>query len=325
MRTITRLALILVLAAAPALAAPSTPTDLLRWVPTDAQVVMAVDAAALRAHPLVQGWIVEHQAGWTGLDTEMQRFLRDAGLDPLRDVDLVVVAASAQGSGGHTLALFAGRYDLASLGAALVGRGALMEVANGIPLYLGKDEHGRGAVALPSAELLIAGDEEALRTALAGPATGRTLVSGAVAAGHIDLRAPFWLVAAVPEEIRRGAGKASPRLSGEPADTVRSVLAAAGTIQRVAMQARLDQELILSGVAVAATAESAELLRDAVKGALAAARLHLRESQPELVEVLRDAEVTVRQTEVGGRIVFPLTLIEKLVAAKQQPGSGTAI
>lgn len=325
MRTITRVALILLLAAAPALAAPPTTTELLRWVPADAQVVMAVDAATLRAHPFVQGWIIEHQAGWTGIDSDMHRFLRDAGLDPLRDVDLMVVAANAQGQGGHALALFAGRYDPSSVGAALAGRGATAETVNGVPFYVAKDEHGGGAVALPSAELLIAGDEAAVRAALAGPATGRTLVSGAVAAGQIDLRAPFWLVATVPDEVRQGAGKAATQVSGEHADTVRSVLAAGGTILRVAMQARLDKELTLSGVAVTDTPENAELVRDAVKGALAAARIQLRETQPELVEVLRDAQVTARQTEVSGQIVVPLALVEKLAASTQSHASGTAI
>lgn len=325
MRTITRIALILLLAAVPALAAPPTTTELLRWVPVDAQAVMAVDAAALRAHPFVQAWLVEHQAGWTGIDGDLHRFLRDAGLDPLRDVDLMVVAANAQGQESHALAVFAGRYDPSSLGAALAARGAVPEKLNGATLYLAKDAHGGGAVALPSAELLIAGDEAAVRAALAGPATGRSLVSGAVAAGHIDLRAPFWLVATVPDEVRQGAGKAATQVSGEHADTVRSVLAAGGTVLRVAIQARLDKELTLSGVAVTDTAENAELVRDAVKGALAAARIQLMETQPELVEVLRDTQVTAGQTEVSGQIVVPLALVEKLAARKQSHASGTAI
>jgi hypothetical protein len=321
-KALLRIAIVITLVAAPVLAAPPTVNDLLRYVPADAQVVMALDTAALRAHPLTQAWILEHQAGWTGVDSDLQRFLSDAGLDPLRDVDLMVVAASTTQGGGHALALFAGRYDPSSLGAAVVARGGRTETVNGVALYLAaKGKADDAALALPSAELVIAGDESAVRAALATRVAGRTLVGTAVAAGQIDLRAPFWLVALVPDEMRQGAGTAATRVQGEHADTVRSVLAAGGTVQCVAMQARLDRELTLTGVATTDTAENAELVRDAVKGALAAARLQLGEEEPELVEVLRDTQVQVKGTEVNGKMVIPLPLIEKL-ARKAHHGDG---
>lgn len=313
MKALLRLAIVLSLVAAPVLAAPPTVNDLLRYVPADAQVVMSVDTAALRVHPFIQGWILEHQAGWTGVDSDVQRFLSDAGLDPLRDVDLMVVAANPKQGGGHALALFAGRYDPSSLGAAIVARGGRAETVNGVPLYLAREGSTDGAaLALPSAELVIAGDEAAVRAALGSRAAGRTLVGAAVAMGQIDLRAPFWLVALVPDEVRQGAGTAATEVHGEHADAVRSVLAAGGTVQRVAMQARLDQELTLTGVATTDTAENAELVRDAVKGALAAARLKLGNQEPELVEVLRDVQVQVKDTEVSVQMVIPLPLVEKL-------------
>lgn len=313
MKALLRTAIVLTLVAAPALAAPPTVNDLLRYVPADAQVVMALDTAALRAHPLIQAWILEHQAGWTGIDSDLQRFLSDAGLDPLRDVDLMVVAASTRKPDGHALALFAGRYDPTSLGAAVAARGGRTEWVNGVPLYLAREgKADDAALALPSAELVIAGDEAAVRAALATRVAGRTLVGTAVAAGQIDLRAPFWLVALVPDEVRQGAGTVATGVQGEHADMVRSVLAAGGTVQRVAMQARLDRELTLTGVATTDTSENAELVRDAVKGVLAAARLNLGDGEPELVEVLRDTRVQAKGTEVSAQMVIPLPLIEKL-------------
>ncbi|MCU0291078.1 MAG: hypothetical protein MUF10_03685, partial [Thermoanaerobaculaceae bacterium] len=155
MKALLRTAIVLTLVAAPLLAAPPTVNDLLRYVPADAQVVMAVDAAALRAHPLIQAWILDHQAGWTGVDSDLQRFLSDAGLDPLHDVDLMVVTATTTAGDDHALALFAGRYDPASLGAAVVARGGRTETVNGVPLYLaagGKADDA--ALALPSADLV---------------------------------------------------------------------------------------------------------------------------------------------------------------------------
>ncbi|HNX51680.1 MAG TPA: hypothetical protein PKL08_16035, partial [Thermoanaerobaculaceae bacterium] len=229
MKTLLRLSIALTLLASPALAAPPTTSDLLRYVPADAKVVMAVDAAVLRAHPLIQAWILDHEAGWTGIDSDLHRFLRDAGLDPLRDVDLMVIATTARESDSHALALLGGRFDPTSLGAAIVARGGHAETVGGVPFYLAKEDGEPGvALALLSAELLMAGDEAGVRTALTARVTGRTLVGTAVAAGQIDLRAPFWLVALVPDELRQGAGKISTEVKGEHADMIRSVLAAGG-------------------------------------------------------------------------------------------------
>jgi hypothetical protein len=67
-------------------------------------------------------------------------------------------------------------------------------------------------------------------------------------------------------------------------------------------------------VAVADTAENAELLRDAVKGAIAAARLHAQGTSPELVNVLRNIEVSVSGTDLSASGAVPVSLLEKLVA-----------
>lgn len=326
MKTLLRLSIALTLLASPALAVPPTTSDLLRYVPADANVVMAVDAAVLRTHPLISGWILDHEAGWTGIDSDLHRFLRDAGLDPLRDVDLMVVSTNARESNSSTLALLGGRFDPTSLGAAIVARGGHAETVGGVPFYLTKEDGKPGvALALPSAELVMAGDETGVRAALTARVTGPTLVGTAVAAGQVDLRAPFWLVALVPDELRQGAGKISTEVRGEHADMIRSMLAAGGTVQRVALQARLDQELTLSGVATTDTAENAELVRDAVKGALAAARLELQDKEPGLVEVLRDTQVRARDNEVNGQMVIPLPLIDKLARHGQHEHGPTAI
>jgi hypothetical protein len=148
------------------------------------------------------------------------------------------------------------------------------------------------------------------------------LVEGEIAADHIDPRAPFWVVAVVPAEARQKAGEVSEKVHGEGSDTVRSVVFASGAVQRFAGQAFLDDSLRFSGVAVADTSENAELLRDAVKGAIAAARLHAQGHAPELVSVLRDIVVRVSGTDVSVSGAVPLTLLEKLAAEHQPCRSG---
>jgi hypothetical protein len=331
MKKLFLLALVLALAAPLAAAAPPAIGELLRSVPAGAQAVVAVDSATLRSHPKVQDWLL-HQHSWTGANDDPRQFLTDAGIDPLRDVDAMVVAILGEGDATSAVALFAGRYDQASLGAALLKRGAQPLALGRVQAYRlpDKGHHGSRAVVLaqPSPELVIVGEESAVQAAIAPPHAVVSLVQTEILARHIDLKAPFWVVATVPAKIHEKASEAAEHAHGEGSEPVHSVFVASGTVQRVAMQAFLDDSLRFSGVAVTDTPENAELLRDAVKGAIAAARLHAQAQAPELVSVLRDIEVSVKGTEVSASGAVPLALLEKLVAehkvpcepsAKQQP------
>jgi hypothetical protein len=316
MKRLLLVALVLALAAPLATAAPPAVGELLRSVPVTAQVVVAVDSAALRAHPKVQEWLLRQHA-WTGADEDLRQFLSDAGLDPFRDVDAMVVAAQGEGAEAGAVALFSGRYDPSSLGAALIKRGAQPFTLAGVSAYRlpSSERHGGEAAVLAqiSPDLVVVGEESAVGAAAASPHSVPPLVEKEISAGHIDIRAPFWMVATVPAGVRQKAREAAGHAHGEGSEAVRSVVVASGAVQRVAVQASLDDSLRLSGVAIADTAENAELIRDAVKGAIAAARLHAQSQSPEFVNVLRDVEVRVAGTGVSVFGAVPLALLEKLV------------
>jgi hypothetical protein len=169
---------------------------------------------------------------------------------------------------------------------------------------------------------VIVGDETAVQAAIAPTHALIPLVESELAAGRIDPRAPFWVIAVVPAEARQKAGEVSEHAHGEGGEAVRSIVFASGAVQRISGQAFLDDSLRLSGVAVADTPENAELLRDAVKGAIAAARLHAQGQAPELVNVLRDVVVRVAGTDLSVSGAVPLTLLEKLAAEHKPCQSG---
>ena len=137
-----------------------------------------------------------------------RQFLSDAGLDPVRDVDAMVVAVLGDGDATSAVALFAGRYDQASLAAALVKRGAQPLALGNVRAYRlpAKGHHSSKAVVLaqPSPDLVIVGEESAVRAAIAPPHAVIPSSRAEIAAGHIDSRAPFWVVADGP---RQGPGK----------------------------------------------------------------------------------------------------------------------
>ena len=310
------LAVAVLLLAAGALAASPTPQELLRYIPSTATVVIGVDSAALRAQPLIQQWLVDHQESWTGHDADFDRFLSDAGLDPLRDVDNMVVAMSPAKDEHGVLALFGGRYDPVSMSAALAKRGGVLSKVNGVDMVVFSGDnpnakHDKGAIALPSGDLVIAGDPAAVLAALTGPRTATNLALTEAAAGHVDLRAHFWVIAVVPEEVREHSKSVKIEAGDDGGEIVRGLLTAGGTVQRVAMHASLGKELELKGWAQADTKENAELLRDTAKGAVAAMRLHVKDTSPELVEVLRNVDISVTNAEVLGNVALPIDLIQK--------------
>jgi len=315
MRKIVTLALFGTLTACIALAAPLTVPQLLPRVPERAQVVVALDAATLRSHPTVQSWLLNH-ASWGHADTEAARFLAEAGLDPLRDVTAMVVAIAPGEPRSEPVAFFAGHFDATALAAALSKRGAMPVTLGSVPGFR-LPEKGDGefaaVLAQPSPELIVIGGEAMVLDSLAAKELRNPLIDSAVSTGQVDPRAPFWAVATIPAKARQKAADAAARIHEDSEEPIRQVVMASGAVQRVAVQAFLDDSLRLSGVAVADTAENAELLQDAAKGALAVIRLHSQDRAPELVGVLRDVKVRATGTQVTVAGVVPVALIEKLL------------
>jgi len=315
---------VLVLAAATSWAAPPTVQELVQQVPPDARSVVAVDAASLRQAPLIQGWLLDHQAEWTGVDDEATRFLRDAGLDPAADIDALVFAVLAGevggngGKDGHPLALFGGRFDAASLTAALVDRGAVAEELAGVTVYRvdAKEDAAHAPLMRITDDLVMLGDHEALTASFGRGGGPVTIVDQEVSAGHLDLGATFWMVSDLPE--RKPGDLPAVGTDGPEGQAAQAVLAASSMVRRVAGWGSLDEELELHGFATADSEENAGLLRDTLRGALAVARMTAQDKDPRLVEVLRGVSVEADGAVVTVAAAVPVELLQKL-AGKPEP------
>ncbi|HKR62823.1 MAG TPA: hypothetical protein VJZ00_03740, partial [Thermoanaerobaculia bacterium] len=149
---------VLALAAIPALAKD----DAMSLVPANAVTVGMIKLNELRSSPL-SSMLLMHTDKMSA-DGEAQKFLSDAGLSPVKDIDVLVVATSpraALSSQADVVAIAEGRFNAERLTNALVARGAVKK--NGyLTLPEDNDNDGeRGAVAFPSASLAIAGNERA--------------------------------------------------------------------------------------------------------------------------------------------------------------------
>ena len=316
MRKLLSVMFALALTGSLASAASPTTADLLRLVPEGAQAIVSIDSAALRVHPFVQSWLAGQHA-WAATDETLKHFLDDAGLDPVRDVDLILLAAVGDGRETAGVVFLVGHFDAAALASALTARGASAFTLAGVPaLRLPESGHCAAPAVLVqrSADLVIVGEEASVAAAVA-PAHGiPALVSAEIAAGEIDLAAPFWMAAAVPAAARRHVGETAAHMQGEGSESIRGALLASGAVQKVIVRAYLDDSLRVLASAVTDTAEDADLLRDTIKGAIAAARLHLQASSPELVDVLRGIEVSADGAAVSGKGAIPIALLEKVRA-----------
>src|SRR5207245_7479403 len=144
-----------------------------------------------------------------------EKVLREAGLQPSRDIDLVMVATTPRTALGHNadvLVAAEGRFNVDRLTDALVTRGAEKRSnANGAYILLPKGMHGedseeRGAVAFVDSHLVLAGTEAAVLDALANRASGGTSFTTSSGLGRelsrIDSKATAWVIVDVARASR---------------------------------------------------------------------------------------------------------------------------
>jgi hypothetical protein len=306
----------LMLAAGTAWAAPPTVPELLRLVPTDARAVVAVDAAVLRTAPLVEQWLLAHQAAWSRVDDDAARFLSEAGVDPARDVDYMMFALTGDQAAQHPLALLAGRYDSATLVAALQARGAVQVKVGTVTAYrvghTGNADAQHAALIRVTPQLVMVGDRDTLLAAQDRASGPVRVVAAEKAAGHLDVSAPFWMAVAIPEDAAAGPHSTASGAESPGAQAMVAVAAASAAVRRVAAWATLGQELRLHAFATTASEENAGLLRDTVRGALAAMRLAVQEREPRVVDVLRGVKVDTEGAAVAVTAELPVDLLQQL-------------
>jgi hypothetical protein len=314
-----------VLGAASALGVRRT-EDPLALVPADAATVGVIHWNELRSSPLAAQ--VFSQMDNVSLDGDGARFLRETGLTPREDIDTMVLAMTRVGSGSASdgLVIFEGRFDLARIGTALTGRGALLESGANGPYYRpASDRGGRdGAVALVNANLVIAGSESAVVAALARRESGGAggLMSGEGLGknlSRVDRDASAWALVDLtrfPATQNREA-----RVSvhvGEGAGPSQAIVGAMKSMSLLALQAKVHGDAVdVSATGVTSDAESRDLLEDSLRGLLAMWRLAVQEKSPELVSVIRQFRVDNGSDGVSISGTLPGSVLRSLASNRQ--------
>ena len=263
-------------------------TDAIGLVPNDAVSVGVVKLAELRTSPL-SGALFQQTAHAT-MDADAAAFLSDAGLQPSKDVDVVVFATSprtALGSDADVLIALDGRFNVERLGTALTTRGAVSK--NGYFLLPDKHESGKQpVVAFPDAHLALIGSENAVVEALASRAAGGTSFFTASGLGRdlvrVDPKATAWVLIDVTR-AQRIVGAPKMHTDSMPGAAVASALKSVSTVALWATDT--GDQIKLGAFGLARDAETLQLLEDTLRGALSAMRLAVQDKSPDLVPTLR--------------------------------------
>jgi hypothetical protein len=310
------------LVAVAALALPAmAKDDALSLVPANAVTVGMVKLADMRTSPL-SSLLFEHTDKMSS-DGEAEKFLNETGLSPTKDVDVLVVATSPRtnlGPEADVVVIAEGRFNAEKLAAALVARGAVKK-DNYFLLPENDDKHGdeSGAVAFPSASIVIAGNERAVIAALAARAGGGTGFRARGALGQdlarLDPSSTAWALVDVTRAARLTK---SGTIDGGKGPAGEALQAAIRNVSTVGVWAKdKGDALELGAFGLSNDAETLQLLEDTIRGGLSALRLAVREKAPEMVTVIRNFDVSTKNDAVLIEGSIPAASLREMMAKKR--------
>ncbi len=291
-------------------------TDAMSLIPSDAVTVGVVRINQIRTSAIANALF--ENTDHVSSNGDADKFLTEAGLDPAKDIDIVVVATSPRTNLGHdadVVVLADGRFNVDRLTKTLVSRGATRKSsANGVYFML-PDSNSHGAVAFPDSHQAIIGNEAAVTDALATRAKGgSTFATASLLGGNLsrlDPNATAWALVDVTRASRLGGAPHVP----EGGDASRQALAAAvRNISTVGIWATdTGDALKLGAFGMASDAETLQLVEDTLRGALSAMRLAVKDSQPDLVSVLRRFDVERNNDSVRISGTIPAESLRKVM------------
>lgn len=283
----------------------------LQIVAGDSVAVGMVRVDMLRTSPMMSR--IFNETDHASMDGDGQRFLREAGLDVKKDVDVVVFSMRPVEGSGAPLVAVEGRFDTDRLSKALVTRGGKsVQTERGNYFVTPDKENGEQfAVAFLNRRLIVLGSERSVVTALNAFSRGGSGFAGSTLGSEMDRfkeGASAWMLFDVKRmNAIRPADKIDNRKNGD------AVMAAMKSVDVAGFwSAEANDSLRVGGFALSTDAETRQLVEDAARGLLAAWRLTAQDKMPEIVPVLREFKVDQTRDGVTLEGSLPRTLIEKM-------------
>lgn len=316
--------------------------DPLAWVPAGASAVGSVRLRDLKTSPITRQ-VFEHLDKMT-VKGDAARFMEDAGLRPIEDVDSITLAGGPRDSAtGHEtgLIIFTGRFDADRLARAVRSRGA-DSVTDGTAVYFrlidkhqgdkfrdddsddakdakkAKRRGGEpGAVAFLSSHTIIAGAESSVLSAIRTHAAGGSGFAAGTLGREMNRISPdatAWALVDVSrftkQERKNDDAPDEPRRHGDGRPEGQ-VLSAMKSVSVLTAQTTVSNDRVsFSITGLCPEEETRGLIEDTLRGLLAGWRLAVQDKEPELVSVIRRFQVSHNSEGVTLTGIVPGEVIE---------------
>jgi len=298
----------------------------LALLPGNAEFVVSLDTFALRKSDLVAE-MEKHFDSIPEAAENYRRFVQESGIDPRQDTDQVLLAmrhVDGRAESGFLL-LAQGRFDSSRLvDAAAEKGGKIVQLPDGTKIWTSQagaeESAAQGktvALAQPDPGTLLFGEQsEVVRVldVLSGklaPEPKETKLRDLLSS--VDRRAPAWA-------ILNSAALAG-RLSAEVGQTSQDWKpgSAISKVESVTLMGWIGKDVDLKARISAKDAETADLVADMVRGALAAGKLAAQDRDPELLKILQDTHLTQEGAtlELQARIPSSRFLLQETKATQR--------
>jgi hypothetical protein len=317
---LTTLALAALIAAAPVWAAEPD-----NYLPANADLVLVINFRQIVDSPVVQKYAVDEIKKNLAKDEKAQTFIKATGLDPLKDIDSLMVANAGGLDKGQMVFVVRGTFDKTKIHTALqdfakteAGKAAekmsILPPQDGIQVYEFKPEKKDDKsvfAAFVDNKTIIAtqSKEDTIKVAKGGgkaPAAPTAKMKAALA--KVTGKESLWVVGVITEEAR-GALKKNPQ-SAAFADKMDLIT---GSIN-ISDAAQANVQIHTTD------AESAKKVKDTLTGVLALVKglVQGNEEVPPVVgEILGSLKVNADNTTVGIDLKVTADMIEKLNKEKK--------
>ena len=250
MRTCTLIALLSCALLIPA--APAADSSLLRLAPADSEALVGINIRQILASDF--GKMVMAQATGAG-HPEVKAFSDQAGFDPMRDLDEILIAAPAK-QNPNTLFLMRGKFDVAKM-AQLAAMGGMKGADyKGVQIMVRSGQKGGfSAVAVMDPTLIVGGDEAAVRAFVDRRGEGAGLGEAIAAkASEVSKANDIWMVVHAAPSAFSPQG-ANPGAAGKVMES----------IEQAALGVKFGSEIVIWVQAVTHTPEDAAGLVSALQ------------------------------------------------------------
>ncbi len=280
----------------------------LALLPSSAEFVLSLDTFALRKSDLV----AEMEKRFDSIPEAAEnyrRFVQETGIDPRQDTDRVLMSLRQADAGLDSgfLIVAEGRFGSSRLvDTAAEKGGTIVTTEDGTRMWTSRGENGEGgvhALAQPGPDMILFGHESEVRRALdilahrTAPEVKSSKLKDLIAG--VDRRAPAWailnssaLASKLSQEIGRSGADWDPGAALSKVDSV-TVMGWVGKDVDVKLRVSTHD------------GETASLLADVVRGALAAGKLAAKDRDAGLLKILQETSLVQEGTTLEMEASIP--------------------